>query len=701
MSLRDALVRQLAHFDDEAFAALANRGLLRRARKDLESLQPTIENDSAAALVVGVGPHKVSFDARGPAQAKCSCPAGGVCQHILSAAIWLPTQASSDASEAVVEVVPEPSIDTLGALHEALMRFSAAELSKHSGKSGYQWAWQFVQDLDTDAVRLSGERHPVIAFTRPAMTFRYLGGDLENLLVDSDVSRIEKYRVAAVLAYQRANGAVLTAPGVGQGARAAELDLGKDHALAGSGNQAQGESRRRLRSATRELLVQSVSLGLAHLSQGIAERYATLAVWAQGAEYYRLALLLRRLADHVDLLLERAGGADEHRLLDETAITFALVAALDVADARGLAPAHLVGRARSRYESSGALELIGLGALPWRSGSGYIGLTMLFWSPAAKEFFACTDARPESQRGFNPIARYTAIGPWQGLGAPSQASGRRVLLTGAQANSRGQLSAAESTNATLQPLDATTPLARLLAPYSRWSDLIDERARQRRSLLAEPRPMRDWVVLQPASFAAPRFDAARQTLVWPLLDGEQNRLEAEIAYSDFGQHAIERIEGFTTRPPAPGTLLVGRVRDDGAGLHVEPLSLISTTSAVDVLHFDKATEPGLLDKLRQSFSKPAAGAVETENVPTFALPSALASLRHWLQNQAERGVSASLQASVAQALRTRLENLRGAGFGAFAVGIDDEHDIGASLLRVHYLALQYGRLLGDTSAALE
>ena len=700
MSLRETLIRQLAHFDDEAFAALANRGLLRRARKDLESAQPSITDESPTAVVVGVAPHKVSFDARGPAQAKCSCPAGGVCQHILAAAIWLSTQAATAAGESAAEAAAPEAVDTLGALHEALMRMSAAELTRHAGKPGYRWAWQFVQDLDPEAVRLSGERHPVIAFSRPALTFRYLGGGLENLLAESDVSRIEKYRVAAVLAYQRAHGAVLAAPDAGQGVRAGELDLGKDHALAGSGSEAQRESRRRLRAATRELLVQSVGLGLAHLSQGIAERYATLAVWAQGAEYHRLATLLRRLADHVELLLEHAGGADEHRLLDETALTFALIAALEAADARDLAPAHLVGRARSRYEASGSLELLGLGALPWRSGSGYVGLTMLFWSPEAKEFFACTDARPESQRGFNPIARYRAAGPWQGLGAPAQASGRRVLLTGAQVNARGQLSAAESTQATVQALDAATPLSSLLQPYARWSDLVEERARQQRSLLAEPQPMRDWVVLQPARFGTPRFDASRQTLAWPLFDAEDALIEAEVAYSDYSQHAIERIEGLAAKGPSAGALLVGRVRDEGAGLRIEPLSLVSG-AAIDVLHFDAAPAQGLVDTLRRTFARPRSDAVVAPAAPAFALPAPLYSLRHWLQNQAERGVSASLQASVVQALGARIEDLRGAGFGAFDSLGEDDAGIAAHLLRVHYLALQYGRLLGDTSAALD
>ena len=89
MSLRTQLVAQLQRYDDDAFAALANRGLLRRAGKDLDTITPAIVEDSETTLIVAVGDLRVQFDAKGPAGAQCSCPAAGICQHILSAALWL------------------------------------------------------------------------------------------------------------------------------------------------------------------------------------------------------------------------------------------------------------------------------------------------------------------------------------------------------------------------------------------------------------------------------------------------------------------------------------------------------------------------------------------------------------------------------------------------------------------------------------
>ncbi|MGC4242371.1 MAG: hypothetical protein QM686_08995 [Herbaspirillum sp.] len=222
--------------------------------------------------------------------------------------------------------------------------------------------------------------------------------------------------------------------------------------------------------------------------------------------------MLRRIADHVEQLLERAGNADEHVLFDEMTLAYGLVSALDAAAARDTAPAYLVGRARSSYESAGTTNLLGLGAWPWRSSSGYVGLTLLFWSIQERRFYSCTDARPEGQRAFSPIARYKAAGPWSGLGAPALATGRVLVLTNAQVNAAGRLSAADNIAATVLPEQATADLVGALEACS--AALPAQRYRdRRRSLLAEPEPLKDWVALQPERFGQARFDATRQMLI--------------------------------------------------------------------------------------------------------------------------------------------------------------------------------------------
>jgi hypothetical protein len=694
-SLRETLHLQLARFDDEAFTALANRGLLRRARKDLEKETPEIVEESPTRMVMRFGGQRIEFDSRGPAEARCTCPARSGCQHILAAAIALGSMAPEAAGTAPEGAITTADQELRQPLIQALLDLTPQTLRKHSGKAGYRWAWQFVHDLDIENdLTLTGERNIVITFRHPRVSFRFMGGSVDALLSDADIKQIAKYRVAAVLAFQRASGQALeppeeTTPGT------ASLNLGKDHAPDGRGSAAAlSEQRARLLVAVSQLARECVTLGLAHSSSGIHERFATLAVWAQGAQLYRLALLLRRIADHVDMLLERAGGADEQRLFDELTLAYALASALQAAAEDGKSPAALVGRARTEYEEVGPLELLGLGTSAWRSASGYLGLTMLFWSPSQQAFLSCTDARPEMQR-FDPVARYKAAGPWSGLGAPAVATGRKIMLTGAMLSAGGRISASDKTHATLMPADATAFISALRF-CSRWTELTLERAARRRSLLAEPQPLKDWVVLKPKSLRRPEFDGARQTLLWALLDDQGNVLNAEVPYDTYTAPVIERLELFK---PKGDVLVVARLRGGSSQLVAEPLSVVDiaasgTAAPVDSLYFDAAPKAGMVGKLLAKLRRQA-DAAEPVSTRISPIPKLLTEAKRWLVLQAERGLAGESATAALDQLQGRLKRLMAAGFSAF--GSASDADAATELLRAHYLCMQYEHLIDDSA----
>ena len=698
-TLLETLRAQLARFDDAGFAALANKGLLRRARKDLEKEKAEIIAETPTSVVMGFAGHRIEFDARGPSQATCSCPSHGACQHLLAAAITLAALSAELPDPVAIPTTPTVIEDPLEPLRRALLEMTSRELRKHAGKAAYRWAWQFVQDIDIEKdVILSGERNLVIAFRHPPVSFRYMGGAVEALLQDADIKQPEKYRVAAVLAFQRAHGRVLERPDEPTD-KTASLDLGKDHALADKAASALLDSRVRLLAAVRQLAGECVKLGLAHFSPGMHERFETLAVWAQGAQCYRLALLLRRIADHVEMLLARAGGADEQRLFDELAFANVLVSALESAAARGEMPAALLGRARNEYEEVGQLELLGLGASAWRSASGYLGLTLLFWSPTQQSFYSCTDARPEVLRGFDPTARYKAPGPWSGLGAPAMATGRRIVLTGALTSATGRISASEKTTATVMSGDSSA-FAAQLPSQSRWSELARERAARRRSLLAEAQPLRDWVILRPKSFRRAQFDAASQTMSWGLVDDQGEVLSAELSYDKYTAAAIERLEQVDVHE---GVLVVARLRGGSSHFVAEPLSLIrlsagADSSAVDSLYFDATPNEGLVGRLLAKVRRHSSGLDDTSQAAISAVPPLLSDARHWLRLLAERGLAEGAATTVRDELERRLTRLTAAGFAAFGNRLSA--DTAADVLRAQYLCMQYEHLLDDSGEQL-
>jgi hypothetical protein len=739
VSLKEDLYAQLRHFDDEAFAALANRGLLRRAQKDVEKEAPQVTAQTPEALTVRAGGFDITFDKRGPAQAKCTCPATSVCQHILAAALALqklalaeggqparaqaapPAKSPRAADESVAPPPDEPTpspdkaapvaetpatstpravaapaelVSGVASLHESLMLISTAELRGHAGKAGYAWAWQYVQDLADDELELRAEKNIGIGLRHPRVVFRYMGGGIGSLIADLELKQVEKYRAAAVMAYQKAHGAAHPAPEA-KGAKPATgaLDLGRDHDIAGSDLD---DSRARLRQSVRQLCAECLQLGLSHLSPAMQERFSTLAVWAQGAEYYRMALLLRRIADHVDLLLGRAGGADEYRLLDELSLLRALVQALSAGS-----PVHLVGQSRSTYEEIGSLDLIALGALPWRSASGYLGLSMVFWSAKDAQFFTSTDARPELQR-FDPISRYRAPGPWGGIASPQAMTGRLVRLVKPQANRAGRLSQSAQCSGTT--VEITDWAAALPPAASDWAELTQGYAQARRSLLAQAQPHKDWCLLAPASFNKPVFDETRQRLDWWLEDAQGRGLRASLVFSKYTQHAITRIEQFAANPPAPGTMIVGRLSGGAADLAFEPVSLVwrEPKWRVDALHFDEGEKQGTLSRWLDKLKGTAAAQSSSPAVPQAALvPAQMRELRHWLRQQAERGMPREAQQVMHEdaqwrgQLRQQLQRCAQLGLTAFEPAVPgiNAPPPAEQVLRANYLCMQYERLL--------
>ncbi|QSR25869.1 hypothetical protein CFH99_09560 [Nocardioides aromaticivorans] len=653
MTLLASLRPLLQRWDDDAWAGLANRGLLRRARKDLASAPPTSVSDGVEVVEVVVGGQVVRFGPEGPASARCSCPAGTVCQHVIAAGLWLAALPEAETGE--------PTLD----LHAELMAITTDVLQRHAGRPGYRWAVAMVGDLDLEDVRIETDNNVVISFAQPRITLRYAGGGITALVPDVRLASPEKYQVAAVLAYHHAHG------------RAVEPLLESRRQKPPTLQQeASADSRRRLRAAVVRLVVDSARLGASHLSSGMLQRYETVAVWAQGAEYHRLARLLRGLADQVELLLERNARADEGAFVDGCAVVLALTSALEAAAEAGDEPTRLVGRARTTYDRVPSLEVVGLGGMPWQSGSGYHGLTCLFWWPAEARFVSWTDARPDTVAGFDPRARWLQEPPWPGLASPAATAGRALRLTDARLSASGRLSGVESTHA--QVTDATDLLD--VPATTHWSEL--DGLRSRRSLLEEPDPLREWAVLEPTAFEPAVFDASRQVVLRGVRDVDGELLVLALRWTPQNAQAAHLLETLDRDALPTGTRVVARVRRGPGAPVAEPLSVITGPAELRVLHFDTGdagtAHPG--------------GATSTPGMSADLRPAALRELGDWTLRQLERGTGTAAAGLSNAALARRHRALRDVGLTVFP-DVPAGADPARALLQSRYLALQVSELL--------
>src|SRR5215475_10946341 len=264
MSPLESKLRQLvASLDSSALEALANKGLVRRAQKDLErGIDVRVVGETDSVLRFKIADVEVSLPESGPATAKCSCPAAGVCQHILTAVLFLqkPTaETASEASASTADAKPQTSAT------EELMAITPEQLEQWAGKATFKAGMKLAAQFTPEIVR---ERSIRIRFLSMNSEVRFIpGGGLDGIIVSGGKGDGRALIVAAIIGFQRAEGKDWAIP----------ADVTALEASEGA-----PRTRAEVLESCQLLLDETLSNGLSRISSSSRERWSTLAVSALG-----------------------------------------------------------------------------------------------------------------------------------------------------------------------------------------------------------------------------------------------------------------------------------------------------------------------------------------------------------------------------------------------------------------------------------
>ncbi len=481
MPLESKLRRLVASLDAAALEALASKGLLRRAQKDLErGIETKIAGENGASLRVTIGEFEVTLPESGPAMARCSCPSAGVCQHILTAVLFLQTSVPAETQDQLPGVIVADEAETPD---RELMDITPGQLERWAGKGPFKAGLKLASHATPEILR---ERAVRIRFPALNSEVHFIpGGGLNGMIVSSGRGDDRILVVAAVVGFQRAQGREWEFP----------ADITTLEASEGA-----PRSRVEVLGACQILLDETLANGLSRLSAATQQRWVTLAVSALGVNLPRLALLIRGIGDEAALALSRNAGSDIARMFGRMAQAHALCTALQ--NGGDNPRADLVGLHRTRYDEIGHLDLIGAAAWAWRTASGYEGLTVLFWDPSAKRWNSWTESRPRYQLAdFKPTARYTQPGPWEGAESPRQLARKAFRLMNARRNSGNRLSGSSKSRVLVTGPGKLQDHG--LVAIEDWSRLLQRSNALTAVGLTEINPLDAVFALNPACFGSP------------------------------------------------------------------------------------------------------------------------------------------------------------------------------------------------------
>ena len=101
------LRKLLACTDDDYLIGISNKGIVKRAYKDLEGATPVVTwEEESASVTLGEETCRICVPL---GESSCSCPSRSICRHVVSAILWLKAQGGmEDVKQEKDTVAEEP-----------------------------------------------------------------------------------------------------------------------------------------------------------------------------------------------------------------------------------------------------------------------------------------------------------------------------------------------------------------------------------------------------------------------------------------------------------------------------------------------------------------------------------------------------------------------------------------------------------------
>ncbi len=523
----EKLLKYLIAYNDDALVVMANKGLLRRAYKDLEkAVISQVEIFETTQVKILIDDQEVILAPKDMNQSQCNCVASSTCRHILTAMLHLRQLKIANTKD------QSDSNATATDSKQFILNLNQTDLEKWAGKKTTQNALSLA--LQSDNIEIDSENKLEVRFIKQAISCHFVSGtDLESVIVKGKNTQVKKFIVASVIAIQIAIGEESAFQSLVKNQQSKDgkqlVELGQVSIIA--------------IIETQRLVTRLIDTGITHVSLALVQRMIAMGIVLQKAHLPRLAKLVVSCAGSLELLVRRHAQANEEEILINLAMIYALATAINTKPS-----VELVGSLRTAYKEGELLDLVCLGAYRWQTGSDYHGLSLMFWDKLNQRFLTWSDSRPIStDYSFDPYTRYLQTLPWKGGHSGNHMVGNRVALKRAKLNENNRLSSSEQTQATVEAIVEDAWIESIesgLIVYSDW-ELLQTYMNGLYPIGFESVKQTDYlVIVEPTSIGQTSYNEIAQTLECKLLDLKEYSILITIPYTQINELTLSHLEWF-------------------------------------------------------------------------------------------------------------------------------------------------------------
>lgn len=518
---------QIRQADEDYLTGISNKGIVKRAGKDLEKETPTVSWNGEEAQVALKEETCVIRVPLG--DSTCSCPSTNICRHVVTAILWLRGELKKEAEAGQpTGLCPSKEAGLPEASHDfsELGQIPAVRLKRACGGQRYRRLLSHLRAGDEPSVtetsivtvRLPWEEAVVKLLT-----------PLEHSTCTCHSRELCAHKAQALLIWQLQKGLV---------------SLEQLEALLEEEEVLDMEAVRAASSAVRAASLEQLNTGLSRQSPEVGEALERLAVLCHRAGLARLENRLRETEETYRQYFARSAAFRTGELAGRLLLLYNQAGRIHKEEKQEELQ-RLAGSFRESYEPVGNLHLMGVGARSFTSKNGYEGETWYFLEVNQRRWYTWTDARPVFYEGVK-----NRTGQIENTSAPWNLSCRReelsqleFELSGARAAAGRRLSASQETRGQLlgsRNLETPAFAESIVWDYEK---LLRERfqpgeAREKGGRLA---------LVGAAGWEEPVFDRVAQRFSWELHDEKGRSLEVRVKYTKKEQLTIQFLERLESR----------------------------------------------------------------------------------------------------------------------------------------------------------
>lgn len=429
----------LQQADDDYLTGLSNKGIVKRAYKDLEGETPSLAWQGETAEVTLKSESCVIRNPLG--ESSCSCPSSSICRHVVTAILWLKGQMGQDekgedGDQSVSENQDNPddeggqsSESGTGNRAEEFLAVSVEHLKRACGSRRFQALLTHIKYGEQP--ELSETSIVTVTIPWEQATVRLIS-PLKYSTCTCHSKELCAHKAQALLIYQIKHGKVSLKD-------LENMDVPE--------NVVNMEAMKAAAAKVREHILDQLETGLSRQSPEVEESLERLAIICHRAQLADFESRLREIASNYHQYFRRSAAFRSQELLNRILALYALAGRVLKAETSGEL-SSLAGSFRSDYEPIGRLKLTGMGARSFSSKTGYEGEIYYFLETEHKKWYTWTDARPtfyEGTRRRPSSSTGRTEAPWGLACSREQLAELDFELTNAKAASGGRLSASQDT----------------------------------------------------------------------------------------------------------------------------------------------------------------------------------------------------------------------------------------------------------------